>query len=48
MIEFSPEERKQELDLWPAPGADLGIMRRVKKLFDPGNVLNRGRLYSRI
>jgi len=48
VIEFSPEERKPELELWPAPGADLEIMRRVKTLFDPGNVLNRGRLYHRI
>ena len=48
VIEYSPEERKPELDLWPAPGPDLEIMRRVKNLFDPGNVLNRGRLYSRI
>jgi len=48
VIEFSPEERKQELELWPAPGDDLEIMRRVKNLFDPGNVLNRGRLYRRI
>ena len=48
VIEFSPESRKRALDLWPAPGADLEIMRRVKNLFDPGNVLNRGRLYRRI
>jgi len=48
VIEFSPEESKPDLDLWPAPGRDLELMRRVKNLFDPGNVLNRGRLYSRI
>ena len=48
VIEFSPEERKEDLDLWPSPGADLEIMRRVKNLFDPDNVLNRGRLYRRI
>lgn len=48
VIDFCPEERKRKLDLWPAPGGDLEIMRRVKHLFDPGNVLNRGRLYCRI
>jgi FAD/FMN-containing dehydrogenase len=48
VIEFSPEVRPQASDLWPAPGNDLEIMRRVKNLFDPGNVLNRGRLYRRI
>ena len=47
VIEFAPEDRG-ETELWPAPGGDLEIMRRVKHLFDPGNVLNRGRLYSRI
>jgi len=48
VIEFSPEDRKQSLDLWPAPGGDFEIMRRVKNLFDPENLLNRGRLYNRI
>jgi glycolate dehydrogenase FAD-binding subunit len=48
VIEFAPEERKRQLDLWPAPGGDFALMQRVKKLFDAGNVLNRGRLYGRI
>jgi glycolate oxidase FAD binding subunit len=48
VVEFSPQEWKSGADLWPAPGGDLELMRRVKKLFDPGNVLNRGRLYGRI
>ena len=52
MIEFAPEDRKRGLDLWPGassgPGGDFEIMRRVKNLFDPGNLLNRGRLYNRI
>ncbi|MEZ5403491.1 MAG: FAD-binding oxidoreductase [Bryobacteraceae bacterium] len=38
----SPDEQ------WPAPGSDLAVMRRVKAMFDPGNLLNRGRLYGRI
>jgi len=48
VLEFSPEARKRTLELWPSPGADLEIMKRVKHLFDPGNLLNRGRLYRRI
>lgn len=48
VLEFAPEARKRELDLWPSPGADLDIMRRVKNLFDPRDLLNRGRLYGRI
>jgi len=48
VIEFSPQECKHALELWPAPGGDFEIMRRVKNLFDPSNLLNRGRLYGRI
>jgi glycolate oxidase FAD binding subunit len=48
VIEFSPEERKAALDLWPAPGPDFELMKRLKGLFDPANLLNRGRLYGRI
>ncbi len=48
VVEFSPEARKSELELWPSPGPDLEIMQRVKHMFDPHNLLNRGRLYRRI
>jgi glycolate oxidase FAD binding subunit len=48
VIEFSPEASKQSVELWPSPGGDFEIMRQVKNLFDPANVLNRGRLYGRI
>jgi glycolate oxidase FAD binding subunit len=48
VIEFSPEVCKAKLDLWPSPGIDIEIMKRVKQLFDPRNLLNRGRLYRRI
>ena len=45
VIEFASEESRRRLDLWPSPGGDFEIMKRVKHLFDPGNLLNRGRLY---
>jgi glycolate oxidase FAD binding subunit len=48
IIEFAPEQRRRMLELWPSPGGDLEIMRRVKALFDPANLLNRGRLYRLI
>jgi glycolate oxidase FAD binding subunit len=48
VMEFAPEERKRALDLWPGPARDLELMRRIKGLFDPANLLNRGRLYGRI
>jgi FAD/FMN-containing dehydrogenase len=48
VVEFAPENRKEEMDLWPAPGQDLEIMKRIKHMFDPQLLLNRGRLYRRI
>jgi glycolate oxidase FAD binding subunit len=48
VIEFAPEESRRRLALWPSPGGDFEIMKRVKHLFDPGNLLNRGRLYRLI
>lgn len=45
VIEFAPDDRKGELDLWPAPGSDLEVMRAVKRMFDPHGLLNRGRMY---
>ncbi len=48
VIEFAPEASKSTLELWPAPGNDFEIMGRIKNLFDPSNLLNRGRLYGRI
>lgn len=48
VIEFSPAAEKEKLELWPCPGNDLETMKRVKQMFDPNHLLNRGRLYGRI
>lgn len=48
VVEFAPPDRGEETELWPAPGQDLEIMRRIKYMFDPQGLLNRGRLYNRI
>jgi glycolate oxidase FAD binding subunit len=48
VIEFASDPCRRTLDLWPAPGGDFELMKRVKNLFDPSNLLNRGRLYGRI
>ncbi len=48
IIDFAPEARKQKLKLWPAPGADFELMKRIKNMFDPEHLLNRGRFYSQI
>ena len=47
-VEFAPQAWRETAVLWPAPGGDLELMRKVKKLFDPESVLNRGRMFSRI
>jgi glycolate oxidase FAD binding subunit len=47
VIEFAPEAARATVELWPS-GGDFEIMRRIKRLFDPSNLLNRGRLYGRI
>lgn len=33
---------------WPAPGGDLGVMKKIKNMMDPQQLLNKGRLYGRI
>jgi glycolate oxidase FAD binding subunit len=48
VIEFASNDDKPGLNLWPSVGGDFEIMQRVKCLFDPGNLLNRGRLYRLI
>jgi FAD/FMN-containing dehydrogenase len=48
VIEFASNDDKPGLNLWPSVGGDFEIMQRVKRLFDPGNLLNRGRLYRLI
>ncbi len=47
VIEYSREDRDGS-GLWLSPAGDFAVMQRVKNLFDPGNLLNRGRLYGRI
>jgi len=48
VVEYSAEEARQEAELWPSPGSDFAIMKRVKDMFDPAYLLNRRRLYGRI
>jgi glycolate oxidase FAD binding subunit len=47
-IEFAPAMAKRNLELWPNPGNDFAVMHKIKQLFDPKSLLNRGRLYGRI
>jgi glycolate oxidase FAD binding subunit len=48
VIEFAPQSFRETADLWPVPGSDFAMMKKVKDMFDPQGLLNRGRLYGRI
>jgi glycolate oxidase FAD binding subunit len=48
LIEFASEAVRAQFDLWPEPGSDFAIMKKIKHLFDPDLLLNRGRLYRHL
>ena len=48
VLEFRPESGCDGVEQWPDPGNDLATMKAIKKLFDPRNLLNPGRLYGRL
>jgi len=48
VVEWGPEGGLAAEEQWPCPGEDLAVMQRIKQLFDPWRLLNRGRLYGRI
>jgi glycolate oxidase FAD binding subunit len=48
VMEFTPDSKKDGTTLWPTPGDDFGMMKNVKRMFDPKNLLNHGRLYRLI
>jgi len=48
VAEFAPQEFRETAGLWPKVGSDFAMMKKVKEMFDPLGLLNRGRLYGRI
>jgi glycolate oxidase FAD binding subunit len=48
VVEFAPQEYRQSAALWPQPGNDFAMMKKIKAMFDPQGLLNRGRLFGRI
>ena len=48
VIEFAPQAMRESAELWPNPGSDFEMMKKIKVMFDPKHLLNRGRLYGRI
>lgn len=52
-VEFAPDEDRSTKDLWllrTASGSDssFAMMKKLKQMFDPNNLLNRSRLYGRL
>ena len=48
VVEHAPAEVREYSTLWPEPGSDFAMMERIKDMFDPRRLLNKGRLYGRI
>jgi glycolate oxidase FAD binding subunit len=48
VVEFAPQSFRESGELWPRPGNDFAMMKKIKNMFDPQGLLNRGRLYGRI
>jgi glycolate oxidase FAD binding subunit len=51
-VEFAPQAYRESAQLWPQPLSraenDFAMMKKIKEMFDPQKLLNRGRLYGRI
>jgi FAD/FMN-containing dehydrogenase len=48
VVDFAPQVFREQNELWRSPGSDFEMMRKIKAMFDPEHLLNRGRLYGRI
>lgn len=53
VVEFAPDDVRSTIELWrlsssTASAEAFAMMKKVKQMFDPQNLLNRGRLYGRI
>jgi glycolate dehydrogenase FAD-binding subunit len=53
VMEFAPDDVRSTNELWRLSSSTAGaeafaMMKKVKQMFDPRNLLNRGRLYGRI
>ena len=48
VVEWSSPDVQCGCELWPGAKEDFAVMERLKLLFDPQRLLNRGRLYGRL
>ena len=52
-VEFAPDEDRSTKDLWllrtmGKSDSSFAMMKKIKQMFDPNNLLNRSRLYGRL
>jgi FAD/FMN-containing dehydrogenase len=52
-VEFAPDENRSTKDLWllrsmGKSDSSFAMMKKIKQMFDPNNLLNRSRLYGRL
>lgn len=48
VIERCPAEMKRDIDVWGPPGSDFDLMRKLKQLWDPAEILSPGRFVGRL
>ena len=48
IVESCPASVKEHIDVWGPEPSGMAIMRRIKRQFDPNNVLNPGRFIGRL
>lgn len=47
LMEAGPDSRPADA-MWPDPGTEFPVMESIKRMMDPQQLLNKGRLYGRI
>ncbi len=52
-VEFAPDETRASKDLWllrsgSTSDASFAMMKKIKQMFDPNNLLNRARMYGKL
>ena len=48
VVEHAPLGQRDGLESWAEPGSEIEMMRLLKQRFDPGLLLNRGRMFNQI
>lgn len=48
VVEAVPPQSCRGEEQWPHPQNDLAVMKKIKEMLDPANLLNTGRLYGRL